>query len=108
MKLLKMAQKNKEEGIVGIGTQFLVDDKSKQVKLVFVPEGFPAYEAGVRVNDLLISVDGFSVNGLSISKVLELLGGEENDFVTLKIKIVSLSRLCNNNSCFFRMRCIDK
>ena len=51
-----------------------------------VIEGTPAEKAGLKANDIILYVDGKSVNGLDISKVAELVRGPENTVVTLKIK----------------------
>jgi carboxyl-terminal processing protease len=48
-------------------------------------EGFPAQQSGLLAGDTLVSIDGISIKGKSISDVSELLKGTPNTSLTVKI-----------------------
>lgn len=57
------------------------------VLVVVAPiQGSPADEAGIQPGDQVLSVDGESVQGMSLSEVVETVRGEEGTDVTLTIK----------------------
>lgn len=70
--------------ITGIGVNIMT--QSGKPVIYSVIEGTPAEKAGLKANDIIMYVDGKSVNGMDISKVAELVRGPENTMVTLKIK----------------------
>lgn len=49
-------------------------------------EGFPAQKAGLNAGDTLLSVDGISTKGKPISEVSEMLKGDPNTELKVKIK----------------------
>lgn len=60
--------------------------KAGEYTIVSEPyEGFPAQKAGLMAGDTLISIDGISTKGKSISEVSELLKGTPNTELTLRI-----------------------
>ena len=70
--------------ITGIGVNIMT--QSGKPVIYSVIEGTPAEKAGLKANDIIMYIDGKSVNGMDISKVAELVRGPENTMVTLKIK----------------------
>ena len=70
--------------ITGIGVHIM--SQSGKTVVYGVIEDTPASRADIRVNDIILYVDGVSVSGLDISKVAEKVRGAENTYVTLKIK----------------------
>lgn len=56
-----------------------------------VPAG-PAQKAGLKVGDMLLSVDGKPVNGKSVEQMLEMIRGNGRDDVTLQYRVDSVGR----------------
>lgn len=46
----------------------------------------PAWKAGIRKGDLLISVDGISVEGLTVSEITSKIRGENGTKVTVEVE----------------------
>lgn len=67
----------------GIGA--VISKKGKYIQVVEPYENSPADKAGLRAGDLIIEVDGKSVEGKSTTDVTGMLKGEPNSEVTLKI-----------------------
>ena len=68
----------------GIGAEIKINDK-KQIVIGKVFEDSPAYEAGLKTDDILIKVNGESVKGLNVSEIAELVKGEDDTIVTLTV-----------------------
>lgn len=66
---------------VGVGIQ--VDQRDDRIVVVTPLDHSPAKEAGVLPGDLLLSVDGRDVTGMSVEEVVGLIRGEEGTSVTL-------------------------
>ncbi len=70
---------------VGIGVQFfMVGDGVPMVSRVL--KGTPAEEAGVQPGDIIYSVDGALVEGLSSDAIVELVRGEPGSVVHMQFK----------------------
>lgn len=70
--------------IYGIGVHIM--SRAGNPIVCGVIEDTPAYRAGLKVNDIILSVNGKSMSGVDISKVAECVRGKENTAVILKIK----------------------
>ncbi len=68
----------------GIGAE-LGKDADDNIIVVAPIDGSPAAKAGVRAQDLIISVNNESTSGMSIDKVVSKIRGEKGTEVTLKI-----------------------
>ncbi len=68
----------------GIGA--LIGVVNKKIVVTNPYEGFPAYNAGVRVGDELISVDGKNVQGKATSETSSLLKGKPKTEVELVVR----------------------
>lgn len=66
---------------VGVGIQ--VDQRDDRIVVVSPIDHSPAKEAGVLPGDLLLSVDGREVLGMTVDDVIDLIRGEEGTDVTL-------------------------
>lgn len=68
----------------GIGA---VVGKRNGVNTVLMPyKGFPAYEQGLRIGDVIEKVDGIDVNDKSTDDISKLLKGQANTSLTLTIR----------------------
>jgi carboxyl-terminal processing protease len=68
----------------GIGVEFLLDDAGRPV-IQSVYKDSPAEKAGIKVNDIILKVDGESIDGLSSTQIANKIRGEENVAVTLTL-----------------------
>ncbi len=68
----------------GIGAE-LGQDADGNLQIVSPIDGFPASKAGIRPQDLIVSIDGTSTNGMSIDKAVSLIRGKKGTKVTLRI-----------------------
>lgn len=82
----KLARRNREirEGFGGIGISIKAD--STGARVLKVSQDSPAWKAGILIGDLLISVDGVSINGLTLQEIAQKLRGPVNQKVDVKIK----------------------
>lgn len=69
--------------ICGIGVN-IVNDAGK-IKVINVIEQAPAQFADIKIGDIILSVNGRDLNGLSLSQVSELVKGPQNTLVSLDI-----------------------
>ncbi len=67
----------------GIGAQ--LDLKEGKVTVVAPLKGSPAEKAGLRTHDIIISVDGKSLDGLGLEGVVSLIRGPKGTAVTLSV-----------------------
>ncbi|WP_194840796.1 S41 family peptidase [Filobacillus milosensis] len=73
-----------EQSFVGIGISFEVVQEGAFIQYVF--PGSPAEQAELEPGDIIIEVDGESLNGASSEKMVALIGGDVNTTVNLTIK----------------------
>lgn len=71
---------------VGIQLNQLEDGK---IEVVSPIDGSPAFEAGVMAGDIIIKVNGESVEGQRLPDVIKKIGGELNTQVTLTVRRVT-------------------
>lgn len=69
----------------GIGIQ-IAKDPGEPLKVVTPLPGTPAYKAGVKTGDLVISIDGHQTQDLSVDKLVGMIMGEQGTAVSLKVK----------------------
>ena len=67
----------------GIGVLFYKFENNNY--LVDLIEGAPAYKAGIKIGDILLSVDGKEISNLSFLELSDAIKGEIGKFVSLKI-----------------------
>jgi carboxyl-terminal processing protease len=69
--------------ISGIGVNIIND--SGRIKIISVIENTPAQFADLKVNDILMNIDGKKVSGMSLAEVSSLVKGPVNTFVSIDI-----------------------
>ncbi|KIO63473.1 S41 family peptidase [Caldifermentibacillus hisashii] len=67
----------------GIGAQ--VEQKDDHIVIVAPIKGSPAEKAGLKANDIILEVDGKSIQGMSSNEAVSLIRGEKGTKVNLKI-----------------------
>ncbi len=70
--------------IVGIGVQ--IEKKADGITVVAPIEGTPAYKAGIKTGDKLVSVDGTDITGYTADKAASLIRGKEGTSVKIGAK----------------------
>lgn len=70
----------------GVGAIIRYHKRYDRVVVVEPYEGMPALDAGLRAGDILLSIDGDDLKGLSVDKVSELLRGEAGTTLTVRAK----------------------
>jgi len=68
----------------GIGAQ-LGQDASGTIQVVSPVDGFPASKAGIRSQDLIISINGQSTSGMSVDEAVTKIRGAKGTKVSLQI-----------------------
>src|SRR5574344_444709 len=69
--------------ITGIGVN--ITSEAGKIKVVNVVDDTPAKYANILPNDVILSINGKNINGLSLSEVVDLVRGPKNTFVKLVI-----------------------
>lgn len=69
--------------ITGIGVN--ISSVSGKIHIVNVMEGTPAQFANLLPDDIIFSIDGKEVNGMSLADVANLVRGPENSFVNITV-----------------------
>lgn len=70
---------------IGVGIQIQLDEL-QNIKVVTPLEGTPAQRAGVRSDDIIKKVDGFSTIGFTLDQAVEVITGPANTKVTLTVE----------------------
>ena len=70
----------------GVGAVIRYHKKHDRVVIVEPYEGMPALNAGLRAGDILLSIDGEDLKGLTVDKVSEKLRGEPSTQLSVRVK----------------------
>jgi carboxyl-terminal processing protease len=70
--------------IVGIGVQ--IERRDDRITIVAPIEGTPAYKAGLKTGDKIISVDGVDISEYTPDKAAKLIRGKEGTTVKIGVK----------------------
>jgi carboxyl-terminal processing protease len=73
-----------EGKFAGIGAYII--NRNDQVQIASPIEGTPAFEAGIKANDIIIEINGESADGISTFEASNRIKGEPGTEVTLTIK----------------------
>ena len=69
--------------LTGVGIQLSVDEETDKLTVISPIQGTPAFNAGVKPKDVILTIDGKSTNGMTINRAVELIRGEKGTTVTL-------------------------
>ena len=71
--------------LTGVGIQIVKDKESDSIIIVSPVEGTPAYEAGIKAKDKILSIDDVSTKGMDIENAVKLIRGQRGTKVKLEI-----------------------
>ena len=71
--------------LTGVGIQIVKDKESDDLIIVSPIEDTPAYDAGLKANDKIISIDDISTEGMNIEDAVRLIRGQSGTKVKLEI-----------------------
>ena len=71
--------------LTGVGIQIVKDKESDSLIIISPIEGTPAYEAGIKAKDKILSIDNVSTKGLNIEDAVKLIRGRRGTKVKLEI-----------------------
>lgn len=71
--------------LTGVGIQIVKDKESDSIIIISPIEGTPAYEAGIKAKDKILSIDDVSTKGLNIEDAVKLIRGRRGTKVKLGI-----------------------
>ncbi len=71
--------------LTGVGIQIVKDKESDSLIIISPIEGTPAYEAGIKAKDKILSIDNVSTKGLNIEDAVKLIRGKKGTKVKLEI-----------------------
>lgn len=84
----EMSEKSKKnEGIYyGIGVSITIDEETSMPIVVAITPNSPSEKAGLKENDIIVSIDGESTKEMTMDDIAGKVKGEENTTVDLKIR----------------------
>lgn len=71
---------------VGIGVQTGMTNNGKSINFMKIFENGPAFDAGIRDNDILEAVDGKPIEGMSMAEAVQLIRGPAGTSVQLTVR----------------------
>ena len=72
--------------LTGVGIQIVKDKESDSIVIVSPIEGTPAFDAGIKANDRILSINDVSTKGMDIDNAVRLIRGERGTKVKLEIQ----------------------
>lgn len=72
--------------LTGVGIQISQDEESKEIVVVSPIEDTPAFDAGIRSQDVILAIDGESTDGMELNDAVSLIRGAVGSSVTLTIR----------------------
>ncbi|ASC72815.1 peptidase S41 [Halomicronema hongdechloris C2206] len=72
--------------LTGVGIQISQDEETEEIVVVSPIEDTPAFEAGVRSQDVITAIDGHSTAGMDLNEAVSLIRGPVGSEVTLTIR----------------------
>ena len=71
--------------LTGVGIQIVKDKESDNLVIISPIEGTPAYEAGIKARDRILSINDVSTKGMNIEEAVKLIRGQRGTKVKLEI-----------------------
>ncbi len=71
--------------LMGVGIQISLDEVTNQIIVVSPIEGTPAFLAGIKPKDIIVSIDGKPIEGFTIDSTVKLIRGKKGTKVDLGI-----------------------
>ena len=71
--------------LTGVGIQIVKDKESDSLIIISPIDGTPAYNAGIKARDKILSIDDVSTKGLNIEDAVKLIRGRRGTKVKLEI-----------------------
>lgn len=71
---------------IGVGISIVANRATDEIEVVTPLEDTPAFRAGIQAGDIIESVDGERIKGYSINKVVDIITGPKDTWVTLTIR----------------------
>ena len=71
--------------LTGVGIQIVKDKESDDLIIISPIEGTPAFEAGIKARDKILSIDDISTEGMNIEEAVKLIRGQRGTKVKLEI-----------------------
>ncbi len=71
--------------LMGVGIQISLDEVTNQIVVVSPIEGTPAFLAGIKPKDIIVSIDSNPIEGMSIDSTVKLIRGKKGTKVDLGI-----------------------
>jgi len=71
--------------LTGVGIQIVKDKESDDLIIISPIEGTPAFDAGVKARDKILSIDDISTEGMNIEEAVKLIRGQRGTKVKLEI-----------------------
>ncbi|KGG04602.1 Carboxyl-terminal protease [Prochlorococcus marinus str. MIT 9321] len=71
--------------LTGVGIQIVKDKESDDLIIISPIEGTPAFDAGIKARDKILSIDDISTEGMNIEDAVKLIRGQKGTKVKLEI-----------------------
>ncbi len=71
--------------LTGVGIQIVKDKESDDLIIISPIEGTPAFDAGIKARDKILSIDNISTEGMNIEDAVKLIRGKRGTKVKLEI-----------------------
>ncbi len=71
--------------LTGVGIQIVKDKESDDLIIISPIEGTPAFNAGIKAKDKILSIDDISTEGMNIEEAVKLIRGKRGTKVKLEI-----------------------
>ena len=71
--------------LTGVGIQIVKDKESGDLIIISPIEGTPAFDAGIKARDKILSIDDISTEGMNIEDAVKLIRGQRGTKVKLEI-----------------------
>ena len=72
--------------LTGVGIQIVKDKESDDLIIISPIEGTPAFDAGIKAKDKILSIDDVSTKGMDIENAVKLIRGKKGTKVKLEIQ----------------------